>query len=96
VKDLPDIALLGTIQPLEAARLRTALERTFEFRATHPLPLSVPDPPASWSNPYSEMARENELVWTTLEELTMAVTGFLNPMLAGKSSVWLPAGWTWT
>ena len=44
VKDLPDIALLATIQPLEARRLRAALERTFEFRATHPLPASLPDP----------------------------------------------------
>jgi hypothetical protein len=42
------------------------------------------------------MARENELVWTTLEELTTAVTGFLNPMLAGKGGVWLPTEWTWT
>jgi hypothetical protein len=45
VKDLPDIALLATIQPLEARRLRMALERTFEFRATHPVPSSLPDPP---------------------------------------------------
>lgn len=35
VKDLPDIALLGTIRSLEAARLRAAIEQTFSFRATH-------------------------------------------------------------
>jgi hypothetical protein len=40
VKDLPDMALLATAEPLEAARLRAALERTFAFRATHPLPSS--------------------------------------------------------
>jgi hypothetical protein len=59
VKDLPDIALLATIQPLEARRLRMALERTFEFRATHPLPSTLPDPPANWLTPYTEMVREN-------------------------------------
>src|SRR6202034_2331462 len=79
VKDLPDIALLATIQPLEAARLRTALERTFEFRATHPIPISLPDPPAAWSVPYTEMVRSNDLAWTTLELLTNAAKSFLNP-----------------
>ena len=51
VKDLPDIALLGTAQ---------------------------------WSTPYGELARENELGWTTLEELTVAVGAFRNPVLAGR------------
>jgi hypothetical protein len=70
VKDLPDIALLATTGPLNATRVRLALERTFEFRATHPLPPSLPNPPALWSAPYREMARENELAWTTIEQLT--------------------------
>jgi Nucleotidyl transferase AbiEii toxin, Type IV TA system len=51
VKDLPDLALLATTEPLEAARLRAALERTFAFRATHPLPTSLPNPPANWLTP---------------------------------------------
>ena len=49
VKDLPDIALLATIKSVDSGQLRAALQRTFEFRATHPLPPSLPDPPASWS-----------------------------------------------
>jgi hypothetical protein len=49
VKDLPDIALLATTGTLEAARLRLALEHTFEFRLTHPLPPSLPDPSTNWS-----------------------------------------------
>ncbi len=96
VKDLPDIALLGTMQPLEARRLRTALAQTFEFRSTHAVPSSVPDPPASWSTPYRELARGNELAWTTLEELAVAVRGFLNPVLAGKDGVWRPMEWQWS
>jgi hypothetical protein len=91
VKDLPDIALLGTMQPLDAERLRLALAQTFEFRGTHAVPSSLPDPPPSWSTPYEQLAKENELAWTTLEELTTAVAGFINPVLAGKSGTWRPA-----
>ena len=57
VKDLPDMALLATTRPLDAVRVRSALEQTFEFRATHALPSSLPEPPASWLVPYREMAR---------------------------------------
>ena len=95
VKDLPDIALLGSMQPLDAKRLRMALAQTFEFRSTHAVPSSVPAPPASWSNPYGDLARENELAWTTLEELTLAVGAFLNPVLAGKNGSWRPMEWQW-
>ncbi|MCU0661759.1 MAG: nucleotidyl transferase AbiEii/AbiGii toxin family protein [Myxococcota bacterium] len=38
VKDLPDLALLATARPIDAKRLRAALEQTFTFRKTHPLP----------------------------------------------------------
>lgn len=96
VKDLPDIALLGVIQPMDAGRLRITLAQTFEYRGTYTVLSSVPNPPASWSTPYRELARENELAWTTLEELTVAVGAFLNPVLAGKDGVWRPAEWVWT
>ena len=95
LKDLPDIALLASMQPLDAGRLRMALAQTFEFRSTHAVPSSVPAPPPSWSNPYGELARENELAWTTLEELTAAVAAFLNPVLAGKNGSWRPMEWQW-
>jgi hypothetical protein len=95
VKDLPDIALLATTGALDAVRVRAALEQTFEFRATHTVPSSLPEPPASWVNPYREMARENELVWTTLEKLSTAVSEFLNPVLARRIGTWHPNEWRW-
>lgn len=95
VKDLPDIALLASVRPLQAERLRVALSTTFEFRATHPLPAALPDPPSSWITPYSEMAKVSELAWTTLEQLTAEVRAFINPILGGKSGTWQPAAWTW-
>ena len=45
VKDLPDLALLASVGGLDAETLRTALNRTFTFRETHPLPVSLPKPP---------------------------------------------------
>jgi len=95
VKDLPDIALLAGIQSLQAERLHEALEQTFKHRATHPLPQALPDPPTSWSTSYQAMARENELAWPTLEQLTVVVATFLNPVLAGGSGAWHPVGWNW-
>lgn len=95
VKDLPDIALLATIQSLAAERLVTALKQTFEYRATHPLPSSLPKPPASWLAPYTEMARANDLAWATLEQLIVATEAFLDPPLAGHDGTWHPEVWTW-
>jgi hypothetical protein len=95
VKDLPDIALLASVRSLDGERLRAALVTTFEFRATHPLPAVLPDPPASWLTPYREMARANELVWTTLDQLTERVGAFLNPVLAGTGGTWRPDAWIW-
>jgi hypothetical protein len=51
VKDLPDIALLATADTLDADQLRAALQQTFEFRGTHMLPTSLPDPPGTWYQP---------------------------------------------
>jgi Nucleotidyl transferase AbiEii toxin, Type IV TA system len=95
VKDLPDIALLATAGSLEAIRLRAALEKTFSFRATHPLPPSLPRPPENWLKPYAEMVQENELPWATLDQVTAAAGAFLNPVLAGKGGTWLPTTWAW-
>jgi hypothetical protein len=47
VKDLPDLALLATAQPIGAKRLRAALDQTFTFRKTHALPAKVPEPLAA-------------------------------------------------
>lgn len=60
VKDLPDIALLATAQPIDAKRLRAALEQTFTFRKTHPLPAVLPEPLPAWATPYAAMAREDQ------------------------------------
>lgn len=96
VKDLPDIALLASIGALNAEELKTALEKTFEFRKTHPLPQVIPPPPSNWEGPYLAIARENQLDWSSLTILTSAVSAFLNPVLAGEMHrVWSPETWSW-
>ena len=97
VKDLPDIALLAGVKPLDAGRLRSALEQTFAFRKTHALPAALPPPPAAWATPYAAMAREDRLAWATLAEVTAATKAFLDPVLAGNASLtWIPDAWRWT
>ena len=96
VKDLPDLALLATVRAIDARRLRAALEQTFTFRKTHPLPALVPAPLPAWTAPYAAMAREAELAWPTLDDVTKAARAFLDPVLAGGlDAVWNSGTWTW-
>lgn len=96
VKDLPDLALLATAQAIDARRLRAALDQTFNFRKTHPLPTSLPAPPPAWERPYAAMAREDRLLWATLDDVTKAARAFLDPVLAGVfDAQWSPADWAW-
>lgn len=96
VKDLPDMALLASAQALDARRLRAALEQTFAFRDTHPLPSRLPAPAASWEASYAAMASEDRLAWSTLAAVTTAAQAFLDPVLAGGlAASWDPARWSW-
>lgn len=97
VKDLPDLALLATVGPLNAARLHAALARTFSHRETHPLPPDLPSPNPLWAGPYEAMARADRLAWPTLAEVTSAAGAFLDPVLAGeRDATWSPSDWRWT
>lgn len=96
VKDLPDLALLGTVRTIEADRLRAAFTRTFTFRKTHPLPFFLPPPPAGWRGPYRTMAEQDDLPWKNLEALGEAVRGFLDPvLLEDHDAMWSPQAWAW-
>lgn len=96
VKDLPDLALLAQIGPLEGIAVRNALDATFTFRKTHPLPPALPAPPASWTARYAKIARDDELPWASIDVLEAAVRSFLDPILAGTAGMWSPGAWAWT
>ena len=95
VKALPDLALLASARDLDGAALRSAIDRTFEHRATHPVPASVPAPPAAWAPVYARIAANDGLRWQTLERVTEAVQAFLDPVLAGELWSWQAETWAW-
>ena len=96
VKDLPDIALLATAGRLDANRVREALEQTFTFRTTHSLPGKLPAPLATWATPYAAMAREDQLAWPTVDDVTAAARAFIDPILAASlDATWEPVAWKW-
>lgn len=96
VKDLPDLALLAMAKEMDAAVLRAALELTFNFRDTHPLPKAFPLPPREWEGIYAAMSVEDSLEWKTLGEVSDAVRRFLDPVLSGDlTAKWNPRDWSW-
>lgn len=95
VKDLPDIALLATVRDLDSTTLRAAIEQTFNHRATHPVPTSVPAPPEVWASVYARIAANDGLKWRTLVEVTEAVRKFLNPVLVGTNARWSAGSGAW-
>jgi hypothetical protein len=97
VKDLPDIALIAIAGPVEASRVRAAIEQTFAFRGTHDVPKRLPAPPETWAAPYATIAREDQLRWVTLVEAFEAARAFLDPILSGPGdTTWDPTDWRWT
>jgi hypothetical protein len=95
VKDLPDIALLATVAELDASALAEAIRETFAHRATHELPISLPEPAEAWEPVYARMAASDDLPWRTLDGLVLAVRAFLDPVLAGTDGHWDPQAWRW-
>lgn len=96
VRDLPDLALLATTGPIEGELLRLAIRRTFEFRDTHQVPRIVPPPPDFWAAPYAAMAAADDLPWPMLQQVTEAVSLFLDPVLgSGTVLGWVPAERSW-
>ena len=96
IKDLPDLALLASAGPLNAASLRSAIETTFTFRQTHDVPALVPDPPRTWTVPYAQMAAEDELPWRSLDDVLASARAFLDPVLGDLAmGIWTPTTWTW-
>jgi hypothetical protein len=97
VKDLPDITLLAQTGPFSAAELRKAIDATFGFRKTHPVPSSVPAAPAEWAGAYARMAAKDKLPWPDLSSVEAAVAAFLNPILASElpEGTWSPSVQSW-
>ena len=96
VKDLPDLALLGTIRPIGGTDLRSAIETTFASRGTHDIPTSIPDPPATWARIYERLATETALPWPDLPAVLEDARRFIDPALAADPGTWDPITRTWS
>jgi hypothetical protein len=98
VRDLPDMALLGTVKDTQLApeRLREAFRLTFEARATHRAPAVLPAPPPTWAKQYQELAEDHGLPWKSLTEVTGAARAFVDPILSDRElTTWDPTAWVW-
>lgn len=95
VKDLPDLALLASTGSLGATELRAAIDATFGFRGTHPVPSTLPTPAVEWAPTYERMAREDDLKWRTLDAVHAAAAAFLDPVLGEPCGTWDPEDWVW-
>lgn len=96
-RDLADILLAASLEPFNSAKLRQAVEATFQARASHAVPPKLPDPPERIRTSYKQLARELDLPWPTIEEAAQAAAKFLNPILMGRADPrWDPITWRWT
>lgn len=95
-RDLADILLAASMKEFDSAKLKRAIEATFQARASHPVPQGMPDPPGRVSASYRHIARELDLPWPTIENASHAAAQFLNPVLKGNARpAWDPVTWKW-
>jgi hypothetical protein len=94
VKDLVDLLTISSSARVDGTRLQAALEATFEARATHPPPESLPPPPGAWAAPYRRLAEELGRDGS-LADGYRDVAGFLDPILAAGSGAWDPRRGCW-
>lgn len=84
VKDLIDLVLIQSAAGFEAGHMRQVLRATFERRATHALPATLPPPPPNWDPPYRRLAFEVGLDPNVSIGYQLAA-GFLDPILSGTA-----------
>jgi predicted nucleotidyltransferase component of viral defense system len=80
-KDLIDIVLMSDLASFDLDRLREAIVRVFEERATHEVPTALPAPPLGWARPYRALAEEVGLDPNPAVGHRLAAT-FLDPVFA--------------
>ncbi len=51
----------------------------------------LPEPLSAWVKPYAAMAREEELHWRSLDEITKAAKALLGAL----DATWAPTTWVW-
>jgi hypothetical protein len=75
-KDLVDLVVLIERGPPGTGDVRSALGATFDARATHPLPVALPEPPPAWAVDFPAMADEAGISTTDYLEAFAIVRRF--------------------
>jgi len=95
VRDLVDFLLIRTFERVDAQRLRDAIQRTFENRATHPVPGRVPPPPGDWQRAYRVEA-ERVGITSEVTEAHRLVGAWLDVVLGETAEgTWNPEQGIW-
>lgn len=95
-KDLADMIWIIGRSSVESTRLRDATRATFERRATHPWPATVPRPPAGWARQYAALRVEMSLPPASLQAAHEALVAFMAPVLVREArSQWDPVRAAW-
>ena len=81
VRDLPDLVLLIEDGLTPTPDLLTVVSDLFTQRATHELPLHLPDRPHSWRATYPASARDMDVSAATLDEAMVVVRSFWTSLL---------------
>lgn len=95
VKDLVDLVLVKSFASLDADRLHASLLQTFQRRRQHPLPETLPPPPADWALAYRRLASELRLD-ADLATGHSEAAALIDPVLAGRAAGrWSPDRSAW-
>jgi len=81
-KDLIDMILLIK-NSLDHKKVNSAIEKTFTARGTHKLPTRLKLPPASWKQPFAQLARRCQIT-TDIEEGFLFLDTYFEHHLTGK------------
>jgi predicted nucleotidyltransferase component of viral defense system len=96
VKDVIDILLIARSQSFRRNTLHRALQTTFAFYDTHPMPENLPEPPSSWAAPYRNLVKNTGLPYPTPSEAVAAMRSFIEPALqCSDDACWHPHAWSW-
>ncbi len=96
MKDLVDLVLIAESIAIPADRLALAIRAVFKERATHPLPLNLPGPPAEWRTAYKNMA-DQVGIESDMDEAFSPTASLLNHVLEERmaAGTWNPTTRTW-
>lgn len=96
-RDLVDLAWFAQNFTFRSETLINACEATFDRRATHDWPPTIPAPPPEWRRPYERWRAELDLSDATPELAAAAVATFVQPVFGGsRGKRWEPDTRRWT